>query len=606
MTVNETPSTLLAEAPAPAEGAVAQGLAAASLAGALLAGCGGGSEPSASLATPSTGAPVPATGPSAGSGTAPAPGTVPPPGTAPAPAPEAPPATKTATPTAVEASRFLAQASMGATTAEIARVVKGGYSQWLDEQFAMPASMRRWDWMIAAGYGVPANRLNSAGFDPATWFKLFKSPDTLRQRVTLALSEIIVVGIGGLGGNWRGFSGANYLDLIEANAFGNYRTLLQVLTTTTAMGDFMTLTSSMRENLKTGALPDENYARELLQLFTIGLVRLNIDGTPVLAGGKPIETFGLNDIRGLARVFAGYGYNYEGISSADFVARPDLIGRPLISNADRPETGEKSFLGTTIPAGTDLLASTKMALDAIFAHPNVAPFVTRQLIQRLVTSNPSPAYVARIATVFNNDGNGVKGNLKAVVRALLLDPEARVPSASPTFGKLREPMLRFAAWGRAFDVNSPSKVWDVGNTSDPGTGLGQSPLRAATVFGFFRPTHVPPNSPFGAAGLVAPELQITNEVSVAGYLNFMQKAIAGGHADLTPDYSALTPLADDARALLDELNLVLAGGQLQAATLADLQAAIATMPSGTAVARANRIHAALLLVMAAPEYLVQT
>jgi len=237
----------------------------------------------------------------------------------------------------------------------------------------------------------------------------------------------------------------------------------------------------------------------------------------------------------------------------------------------------------------------------------VAPFISRQLIQRLVCSNPSAGYITRVATVFNNDGSGVKGNLKAVVKAILLDTEARGSAglADPNFGKQREPILRLAAWARAFKVSSPSDAWAIGNTSDPGTRLGQSPLRSGTVFNFFRPGYVPPNSPIGTAGLVAPEFQITNESTVVGYLNYMQNLISRGTGDVKADYAALLPLADTSQALLDELNLLLAAGQLSAATITLIKGAIDSMAAGTDTARLNRIYASLVMVMASPEFIVQ-
>ncbi|MEY8879279.1 MAG: DUF1800 family protein, partial [Leptothrix sp. (in: b-proteobacteria)] len=278
---------------------------------------------------------------------------------------------------------------------------------------------------------------------------------------------------------------------------------------------------------------------------------------------------------------------------------------PMKQVASRYDSGAKAFLGTTIPAGTDATQALTLALDAICAHPNVAPFFCRQLIQRLVTSNPSPAYVARVAAVFNHDGHGGRGNLRAVVRALLLDDEARsAPAPGSSFGKLREPVLRFAGWARAYGVTSPSGAWAVGSSADPASRLAQSPLRSPTVFNFFRPGYVPPGTAIGRAGLVAPEFQITNESSVIGVINFLQRAVSGGVADLTPDYGSLMPLADDASALLGEINLVLAAGQLGAPTLASLVAAVGTMPGGTDALRRNRINAALLLVLAAPEFVV--
>ena len=505
---------------------------------------------------------------------------------------------------AADASRFLAQASMGSTREQIFKVQTLGYAGWLDEQFALPASGTRWDWLVAGGYGVATNMNSEAGADACIWRKLLSSPDTLRQRVTLALSEIVVAAVTGfVGSGWRAFSAAAYLDLLEANAFGNYRTLLQQVSLSAPMGEFLTYRNNVKFNPTTGAMPDENYAREVMQLFTIGLVQLNLDGTPKLTSGLPTETYTLEDITGLARVFTGWNYDLTGTTTAT----PDFKARPMIQNAARHESGAKTFLGTTIAAGTDGPTSLTQALDAIFAHANVAPFISRQLIQRLVCSNPSPAYVARVATVFNNDGAGVKGNLKAVVKAILLDAEARSAAgpANPNFGKLREPILRYAAWARAFKVTSPSDAWTIGNTSDPGTRLGQSPLRSATVFNFFRPGYVPPNSAIGSAGLVAPEFQITNESTVVGYVNYMQGQIKNGSGDTKADYAALLPLADTAQALLDEVNLLLAAGQLSSATLALIKGAVDGMPAGTDAARLNRIYATLVMVMASPEFIVQ-
>ncbi|MFP5390486.1 MAG: DUF1800 family protein [Gammaproteobacteria bacterium] len=512
------------------------------------------------------------------------------------------PVTEAITP--VRAARFLTQVSMGVTRAQIARVQSLGYAGWLDEQFDMAPSASRWDALVAAGLADIANKNNETGIDAAIWRKLLSSPDTLRQRVTLALSEIIVTAIAGyVGGGWRQFTGAAWLDLLEANAFGNYRTLLQQVSLSAPMGEYLTYRNNAKYNAKTGALPDENYARELMQLFTIGLVQLNADGTPKLSGGLPQETYTLDDITGLARVFTGWGYDLAGGDTST----PDFKRRPMTQTASRFETGEKKFLGATVAAGSDALVCLSQALDIIFAHPNVAPFVSRQLIQRLVCSNPSPQYVARIAAVFNNDGKGVKGNLRAVIKAIALDPEARSDAklADTSFGKLREPILRFAAWARAFNATSPSNAWAIGNTSDAASRLGQSPLRAGSVFNFFRPGYVPPNSAMGSAGMVAPEFQIANESSVVGYVNYMQNAVSRGVGDVKADYSALLPLAETPAPLLDEINLLLAAGQLGSATLELIVKALDSMPKGTDTARLNRIYAALTLVLASPEFLIQ-
>ena len=529
-------------------------------------------------------------------------------GSAPSPSPEPPPPPPPppAAPTEAEASRFLAQASMGASRAEIAKVVSLGYAGWLDAQFALPVSDTRWDWLVAQGYTASTHKNDQAGFDATIWRKLLSAPDTLRQRIAFALSEIFVIAIDGLvGGGWKQFNAAAWTDMLEASAFGKHRDWLQQMSLSGAMGDFLTFRGSAKEDATSGALPDENYARELMQLFTIGLVMLNADGTPQLANGATTPTYQLADITGLARVFTGWDFDLQGQNVGTGTAAPDFVRRPMIQVASRYETGAKTFLGTTIPAGTDANTGLGMALDTIAAHPNVAPFFSRQLIQRLITSNPSPAYVARVAAVFEDDGSGVRGNLQAVVRALLLDAEARTPTDTPAYGKLREPILRFTGWARAYSVTSPSGLWAVGDTSDAAKGLAQSPLRSPSVFNFFRPGYVPPNTALDTNELEAPEFQIANESSVVGCVNYLQRAVAGSIADLTPDYTALLALADDANALFAELNLVLAANQIGAATLSTLATAVNTMASGSDTTRRARVNAALVLVLAAPEYIVQ-
>lgn len=568
VTADRPATAVAAEAAAPVS-AQAASAALALGAAALLAACGGGG----SAAAPGTaGTPTPTT-----------------------PVPEAV--------TAVTASRFLAQASMGATRDHISRVQAIGYAAWIDEQMAVAPSTSRWDWMVSKGFDAIANQFSEAGADAAIWKKMLSSPDTLRQRVTFALSEILVTSISGFSGGWNAFSAAAWLDLLEAQAFGNYRTLLGQVSVSAPMGEYLTFRGNVKLNASTGAMPDENYAREIMQLFTIGLVQLNQDGTPKLAAGVPQETYTLDDIGGLARVFTGW--NYDMTATTNTV--PEFKRRPLTMTASRHETGSKVFLGTTIAAGTSGEESLRLALDALFAHQNIAPNISRQLIMRLVTSNPSAAYVGRIAAVFSNDGSGVKGNLKAVVKAILLDDEARASAklSDPAFGKQREPILRLAGWARATGATSTADAWTVGNTSDPATRLAQSPLRSGSVFNFFRPGYAPPNSAVGTAGMVAPEFQITNESSVVGYLNYMQGVVKNGAGDVKSTYAALLPLADTAASLVDELNVVLAAGQLSASTTTLISTAVSGMTAGTDAARLNRIYAALVLLMAAPEYIIQ-
>ncbi len=503
----------------------------------------------------------------------------------------------------LDAARFLAQATPGFSRSELTAMQSA--PAWIDAQFAAPLSLGHYDWLVAKGYNDPANINNSKGLDNTIWRKLIGSPDPLRQRVVLALSELCVVSVLGINAQWRQFSVANYLDILEANAFGNYRALLDQITLCPAMGYYLTYRNNAKANTATGSQPDENYARELMQLFTIGLLQLNPDGSVQTAGGAPVESYTQADVSGLARVFTGWSLDVSGLSSP---YPPDIQRRPMVQTASRYETGSKSFLGVTIAAGTSAADSLKTALDTLFNHPNLPAFVGRQLIQRLVTSNPGAGYVARVSAAFTDNGAGVRGDMKALIKAILLDPEARDSqlAGGPAFGKLREPVLRLLNWARAYNAGSASDAWAIGDLSDPATRLGQSPLRSASVFNFFRPGYVPPNTALSVQGLTGPEFQITTESSVAGYVNFMQRTVSGlGVGDLKADYSSLLPLADGSAGLVAEINAVLACGQVSAGTLAKIQSAIDTLPSGTDAARLNRVYAALTLVLAAPEYLIQ-
>ena len=499
----------------------------------------------------------------------------------------------------------MAQATFGADRTEIDRAAAMGVNAWLDEQWAMPRTQSHVDWLRAQGVETFDERFASQQIDHSLWRKFLSSPDALRQRMVYALSQIFVVSTDAMDGLWPQFSLANYVDVLESHAFGNFRDLLEAVTLSPAMGDYLSMRGSRKADAA-GRQPDENYAREVMQLFTIGLVQLNADGTPRLANGRMVDTYVQSDVTGLSRVFTGWD---RAPGSNENTAVDVLL--PLINTASRHETGTKMFLGTTISANTSAAQSLRSALDALFNHANVGPFIGRQLIQRLVTSNPSPAYVASVAAAFANNGNGVRGDLKAVLRAVLTHSEARnanTARADNAYGKLREPVLRFAQWARAAKANSASGQWKLGNLSDPATRLGQSPLRSPSVFNFYRPGYVPPNTSIATTSRVAPEFQITTESSVAGYLNFMQNAIATTNgvsgSDILPDYGAWLPLAGDADALIAELNLVFAAGQLPAARATLIGDAIATMASSSDTDKRRRVQAALLLTLAAPDYLV--
>jgi uncharacterized protein (DUF1800 family) len=533
--------------------------------------------------------------------------------------------------TDAEAARFLLQAQFSASPEDIASVRDLGYAAWLSAQFAAAPGPSGWDWLDERGYASasPATAYydNSYPAHFMIWKQLITSPDALRRRVAFALSEIFVVAIDGLDVRWRSHLIASWWDMLTGHALGNFRQLLEDVTLHPAMGVYLNTRGSQKENATTGRRPDENYAREVMQLMTIGLVQLQPDGTPRRgADGAPLESYTLADVSNLARVFTGYDFDLGGDPNS-VLGSPAHARRPMAFKAALHSTLDATFLGATVAGGGNGVDSRTRALDVLFHHPNVGPFIARQLIQRLVTSNPSPAYVERVATFFADDGRGVRGNLSATVAAVLLDGEARampVPGAAGQ-GRLREPVLRFVQWARTFGLRSARGSWKIYDLSNPATQLGQSPLNPASVFNFFRPGYVPPTTAIAAAGDVAPEFQLVNETSVSGYLNFMQGVIrngvyvngadvpqAGGGSvngfDLTAGYARERELATDAAALVAHLNLVLAAGQIADGTVREMVAALNATPLTAASAegaRLDRIAAAVLMVMASPEYLVQ-
>lgn len=526
----------------------------------------------------------------------------------------------TAPPTAAEAARFLAQASFGPTDASISQVRAAGYSQWIDQQMAMPVGETH----LAQLTALNSSSINAADVYPTFWKHAVTAPDQLRERVKFALSEIFVISMADGGVSEIG-AGA-YYDLLGANAFGNFRTLLEQVALNPQMGRYLTWIGNQKEDPATGQHPDENFAREVMQLMTIGLYQLNLDGTLKLdTSGRPIATYTADDISGLAKVFTGYSYYSPKPTVATFRGGnlpPEARFQAMIAYPQYHSTSAKSFLGVTIPASTtpDPDGDLKIALDTLFNHPNVGPFIGKQLIQRLVTSNPSPAYVARVAGVFNNNGKGVRGDMSAVIRAILLDPEARAaPSAQdPGAGKLREPLVRMAHWARAFGATSQSGQWLITSTS-ANTSLGQSVLTSPSVFNFYRPGYTPPSTATAAKGLVAPEFQIVDEVTTAGYVNTMQSTIdqgigttVNGARDVRSTYAAEVAIASDPAALADRMNLLLLNGQMSSTLrgrIIDAVSAVNVPSSGaqTAINAAllNRAKLAVFMTMASSEYLVQ-
>ncbi len=518
-----------------------------------------------------------------------------------------------------QASRFLQQAQFSASDADIAQVRNLGYAGWVEQQVATHFGTRGWDWLNSQGYADPYNTNNyydqSYPADHMVWSQLMASSDPMRKRMGLALSEYFVVSLSGLDFRWRSHAMAHYWDTLCAYAFGNFRGLLEAVTLHVAMGYYLNTKGNKKEN-NSGRQPDENYAREVMQLFTVGLHLLNPDGTQQLDGnGKPQDTYTASDVSNLARVFTGYdvdmSQNVNVTANGNTVGNTNFARLPMVVTSGNHSTLAATFLGTTIPANTPAAAALKTALDTLFNHPNTAPFFCKQMIQRLVTSNPSPAYVGRVAAVFANNGQGVRGDLAFVFAAILLDDEARNATglSALEYGKLREPMLRLAQWGRTFGVGSASGAWKIGDLSNAGTQLSQSPLRAPSVFNFFRPGYVPPSTAL-SNGVVAPEFQLVTESSVGGYLNYMMGVIDSGlnSGDIKAAYTTELTLVLDPAALVRRLNLLLCAGQLSASTqtvIVNALLGVTLNSNSSATLKRQRVCAAVLMVMACPEYLIQ-
>jgi uncharacterized protein (DUF1800 family) len=523
-------------------------------------------------------------------------------------------------PTASQASRFLSQASFGANNADINTLTNIGISSWINSQFSKPQkSHRLYMESIAATLPNGLAGLNQNQFFESFWQQAITGEDQLRQRVAYALSQIFVISFQDSGVNNYPRGVAAYYDILETHAFGNYRNLLEAVSLNPMMGTYLT---SLRNQKESGTrVPDENYAREIMQLFSIGLYKLNPDGSVQMSNGKAAETYSYADITGLAKVFTGWSWAGPDKSASRFFGGnpdPNRDWLPMQSYPAYHSTSEKKFLGVTIPAQSTATpeASLKVALDTLFHHPNVGPFIGKQLIQRLVTSNPSPQYVARVAAAFDNNGQGVRGDMKAVIKAILLDVEARNDADlnNAGVGKLREPILRLAHWMRAFNVKSTTSRFLMTSLDDPLSALGQSPMRSPTVFNFYRPGYAPPNSSLGSVGLVSPEMQITGETSVVGYLNYMRDIIpngAGTSRDIKADYSSLSSLASTPDQLLDRVNLLLMANQMSGDLRNQILAAInsITIPTNSVAAadaaKNNRVYLAVYLTMASPDYLVQ-
>jgi len=534
------------------------------------------------------------------------------------------------------AFRLLTQGTFGPVSADVASVAMNGGTAWLDAQLAMPSSttfVKRWDSDNAAiKLKTPGLTADGNSIISQFYYHAINGKDQLRQRVAYALSQIMVVSLQGIPVS-QSRTAASYMDMLNRDAFANYRTLIQDVTLHPAMGVYLNSLHNMKENLITGQIPDQNFAREVMQLFSIGLVQLNPNGTPKLLNMQPVETYSANDISGLSKALTGWSWYGPDTSDPRFYGDPaaqdpNRTIQPMQGYTKWHSTSAKQFLGVTIPAQQtpNPSASLATALDTIYNHPNVGPFIARQLIQRLVTSSPSTAYVGRVAAVFNNNGSGVRGDLKAVVRAILTDTEARTPTGT-SYGKVREPVLRLTAWMRAFGATSDSGIVKMWPTDDPGKQLAQSPLRSPSVFNFYRPGYIAPATETGAKSLTMPELQITNETSVAGYINFMTSTVRYGigqlgvhngvtRADVQPNYAPEQALATDSASLVDDVTSKLVGDGAPDSYKAMIRTAVDSIAIPVAktdgsnasqidYAKTVRVNAAVLLCLVSPEFIIQ-
>ena len=530
----------------------------------------------------------------------------------------------------LDAVRLLQQASFGPTLASIDSLAATTNAAWIDQQVALPWSasfVPYVDGKFALGedYRPKGGKYSHNWPAYRFWSTAASANDQLRRRVGFALHEIFVVSTVDSNLYYHGRAYANYLDLLNKHALGNFRNLIEDIALSPVMGIYLSHMRNPKEDPATGRMPDENFARELMQLFTIGLHELNPDGTVKTgADGKPIETYGNADVMALAKVFTGWSW---GFPDNELTTNNFRWGNPDYSSSkDRRidlqrmknypgqhSTAEKRLFagkpwGLTIPANGTADSDLKIALDTLFNHPNVGPFIGRQLIQRLVTSNPSPAYVGRVAAAFNNNGRGVRGDMAAVVRAILLDTEAR--SASGAAAKLREPALRITQWMRAFGATSPSGDFMVVGDLDP---LGQRIYAPPSVFSYFRPGYVPAGTAMAGTGATAPEFQIVNEGSTAAWVNLARSMAGSGIGWNGSSHDLLsamtTPISlvstGNVNALIEHLNLLLFAGTMSAELKFDILDAVSGVAGSDANSHAWRARIALFMALASPEYLVQ-
>jgi uncharacterized protein (DUF1800 family) len=546
--------------------------------------------------------------------------------------------------TAGEAARFLTQATFGPTETELANLTGNAYSTWIDNQLATPPSYHRSavnaraaEWIArgdeSGGWQGPRNE--------TWWQRALTAPDQLRQRMAFALSQIFVISqFGALDIHHEGVT--IYYDMLLEHAFGNYRDLIGDVTLSPMMGTYLSMMRNRKPDPVTGHEPDENYAREIMQLFSVGLSKTHLDGTLMLDDeGMPIPTYTQEETVGLAHVFTGWGPHYDDAdpprwSNGGIASRNDWFRygydalRDMSYYPDFHDNQERVILGGhVIPAGGDGVDRLRQALDAIFQHPNTGPFIAKQLIQKFVTSNPGPGYVARVAAVFNDNGSGTRGDLGATIKAVLLDYEARAmaPRQSYSYGKPSEPLLRVARALRVLPGNTP-KPGDPNYYINLQWGMPeQAPLLSSSVFNFYQPGYSNPG-PVARAGLLSPEFQIfaetnalrqanqnlnmltwgiwTPEVMPSGTDNYRFSFIYAPLVAILNTPGLTTQQAQEK--LIDHLDGRFMFGAMSPGLRSQILATFAALPGWfdfTTERQTARAQAALYLVLNSPEFFVQ-
>lgn len=542
-----------------------------------------------------------------------------------------------------EASRFLSQATLGFDETDIDEVLSNGMESWINDQIAIPKSEilpvmnSIWDEIYAAevAYGTNPDDLfgpTDIHFNYAWWQNLMTKDDKLRQRVALALSEIFVVSNESNIGSY-GWASSYYFDRFLTDAFGNYRDILSGVSLDPNMGVYLSHLNNPKTDTTENIHPDENYAREIMQLFSIGLYKLNMDGSrQVDSNGDEIPTYDNTDIKGMAKVFTGFG-------AGDIEDYVDWVTEPYFNlgywgtnkkvqmqmyDAEH-EPGEKHiFDGHIVPDGQTGMEDYEMTIDLLFDHQNVPPFICRRLIQRLIKSTPSPAYIERVANVFVDNGSGERGNLEDVIKAILLDEEARDESYMdiPSTGKLREPIVRYTNLVKAIPNDSPSgRYWNNGfNYKDE---MGQYPMFAPSVFNFFLPDYQP-NGEVVDNDWFAPEFQIHNTKTILNYYDYMYSMNIWDYAlysweneniidtDVSFNTTDLESYWDQPEVLMNKLDMLFTHGTLSDRTKDFIKDAIVSVNANTymeqyedmTIPRA-RIRLALYLMMVSPDYAIR-